>query len=452
MLFKIDCLKPVFQDNEQEDTSDFEETSLYYDNHTSQIYDHDMKEIQFENKREVEYRGRVVPISFDNPGIKRNIKRIKIQLGLSCNYSCPYCSQRFVPHENQANLKLVDNFLAKIDTWVFGEPAQIELWGGEPFVYWKMIKPLAEALRKKYPNAQFLIITNGSLLTDEIVDWIIEQNIGIGLSHDGPGQHVRGPDPLDDPELKAKIFKLFKRFNTDLNSGLSFNTTMNAKNLDRKDVQDFFENLVQGQFVYSIGEGGIIDVYDPGSMELTLTGNDHYKIRNSTHQYLRDGLLNRFKNTKDRIDEWTQSILTNRPSHVLHQKCGMDSESDIAVDLMGNVLTCQNVSSISKDDDGTSHKIGHISNLEGIRLKTATHWKNREVCDNCPLVQACKGACMFLKGDKFSASCDNAYSDHLPYFATAIEMLTGAIPIKIQTVSDDFKLPKDRENLWEVVR
>ena len=28
---------------------------------------------------------------------KRNLKKIKIQLGLKCNYSCEYCSQRFVP-------------------------------------------------------------------------------------------------------------------------------------------------------------------------------------------------------------------------------------------------------------------------------------------------------------------------------------------------------------------
>ena len=28
---------------------------------------------------------------------KRELTKIKIQLGLKCNYSCEYCSQRFVP-------------------------------------------------------------------------------------------------------------------------------------------------------------------------------------------------------------------------------------------------------------------------------------------------------------------------------------------------------------------
>ena len=32
--------------------------------------------------------------------IKRQLKTIKIQLGLKCNYSCEYCSQRFVPRNS----------------------------------------------------------------------------------------------------------------------------------------------------------------------------------------------------------------------------------------------------------------------------------------------------------------------------------------------------------------
>jgi hypothetical protein len=55
---------------------------------------------------------------------------------------------------------------------------------------------------------------------------------------------------------------------------------------------------------------------------------------------------------------------------------------------------------------------------------------------------------MFLQDEYFKLSCDAAYSDHLPFFAMAFEVATGAIPYKITAISDDFKLPTDREDAW----
>jgi uncharacterized protein len=44
----------------------------------------------------------------------------------------------------------------------------------------------------------------------------------------------------------------------------------------------------------------------------------------------------------ERIDEFYASIQHLRPIEALGQKCGMDSADAIAVDLRGNVMTCQN--------------------------------------------------------------------------------------------------------------
>lgn len=43
-----------------------------------------------------------------------------------------------------------------------------------------------------------------------------------------------------------------------------------------------------------------------------------------------------------RIDEFYASIQRRRPIEALGQKCGMDREDTIAVDLRDNVMTCQN--------------------------------------------------------------------------------------------------------------
>jgi uncharacterized protein len=126
----------------------------------------------------------------------------------------------------------------------------------------------------------------------------------------------------------------------------------------------------------------------------------------------------------------------------------MDREDTIAVDLQGNVLTCQNVTSVTKAPNGKSHKIGHVNQFDNIKLNTSTHWKFREECSKCPVLQVCKGSCMFLEGEYFKLSCDAAYSDHIPFFAVAFEAVTGSIPYKITAVDDDYKLLEDREDLW----
>jgi uncharacterized protein len=145
-----------------------------------------------------------------------------------------------------------------------------------------------------------------------------------------------------------------------------------------------------------------------------------------------------------RVREWWDSIAKGRHASTIGQKCGMDRDDNIAVDLHGNVLTCQNVSTVATSFNGESHKIGHVSDFENIKLKTSTHWSLREECPNCPVLQGCKGSCMFLEGEYWKKSCDNAYSDHIPFFAAAIDALTWYLPYKIEHEA----LPEDRQNIF----
>ncbi len=39
---------------------------------------------------------------------------------------------------------------------------------------------------------------------------------------------------------------------------------------------------------------------------------------------------------------------------------------------------------------------------------------------------------MFLEGPLWTAACDNAYSDHVPFFVAAIEHLTGCAVYRIE--------------------
>ena len=113
-------------------------------------------------------------------------------------------------------------------------------------------------------------------------------------------------------------------------------------------------------------------------------------------------------------------------------------------DLRGNVLTCQNVSAVSTAPNGKQHMIGHVSKLDKVKLQTSTHWSKRKECVDCPVLQACKGACMYLQGHLWDNACDNAYTDHIPFWASAIEQMTGYLPYYIEHEN----LPESRKNIW----
>ncbi len=407
-----------------------EPVQLVYDNQTSELLAEDLTPWPLPYIEKSWTVGHIEAVSLTQPGRKTNPKVLKIQLGLSCNYSCDYCSQRFVPHAQETTQADVPQFLRLIEESLEKAPERIEFWGGEPLVYIKTLRPLAEALRQRYPAASFGIVTNGSLLNPEVNEWLDALGFGVGVSHDGPGQPARGPDPLADESSRAGILDLYKRLSPQ--GRISFNAMVHRTNTSREEIAKYFLQLT-GDPTISIGEGAFVDPYDAGGLANSLQSNEEaFEFRRQSLDEIRRGRIVHLDIARSRMREWARSILERRPASVLGQKCGMDSPDQIAVDLMGSVLTCQNVSSVSIAPNGQSHHIGHISKLSDVALDTSTHWSQRSECLGCPVLQACKGACMFLEGPLWTAACDNAYSDHVPFFVAAIEHLTGCAVHRIE--------------------
>ena len=382
-------------------------------------------------------------ISVDQPGRKGIIRTLKVSLGLSCNYECNYCSQRFVPHAESSNPGEIEPFLAQLTNALTYPPQRIEFWGGEPMVYWKTLKPLAERMRDLYPKAGFAIITNGSLLDEEKNSWLDDLGFDVGISHDGPGYHARGADPMDDPEKRAAIMDLYARLKP--KGRISINCMMHKENPSRAAVQDWLRARFGDDVI--IGEGAFIDPYDEGGMAATLdTQSEQIGYRVTAFDELRTGRIANFSITNQKIQGFINSLREARPASSVGQKCGMDKADSIAVDLYGNVLTCQNVSAASTSPNGESHLIGKLDNLEAVAMKTATHWSKREECSSCPVLQLCQGSCMFLHGPLWDAGCDASYSDNIPFFAAGLEYLTGCKPVYIE---GEFR--KSRKDIFGLV-
>jgi hypothetical protein len=65
-----------------------------YDPYQSKLFWKDNNEDIVISEVDEEIRSKIFPISPQNPGTKTiSLKKIKVQMGFACNYTCTYCSQ-----------------------------------------------------------------------------------------------------------------------------------------------------------------------------------------------------------------------------------------------------------------------------------------------------------------------------------------------------------------------
>ncbi|MEZ5675719.1 MAG: SPASM domain-containing protein [Thalassovita sp.] len=109
----------------------------------------------------------------------------------------------------------------------------------------------------------------------------------------------------------------------------------------------------------------------------------------------------------------------------------MDSPDAIAVDLRGNVMTCQNTGAKG------AHKIGHVAEFGAMRSIPRLHFAFREECMSCPVVQLCKGSCMFLVGEFFKQSCANEFAFNMGIMMAAVWHLTGMVVVGVNAIDNE---------------
>ena len=163
------------------------------------------------------------------------INRICIPLGLSCNFNCKYCfrniARRELPSELSEDMK---EYLRSLSPeWC----ESVIMSGGEPLLYFDKIK---EVLSYVPANVHKCIMSNCSLLTQEIVDYMNDNNIELHLSHDGAEtEYLRGVDVLKDPVIanlvkQVKILMVFAVV-TNRNTDIRANYEDTAAKLGRRD-------------------------------------------------------------------------------------------------------------------------------------------------------------------------------------------------------------------------
>jgi len=111
---------------------------------------------------------------------------------IRCNHDCSYCYASAKPPEDkeydmdEPTAKSVVDFIFQSKT----KDITIEFQGGEPLLNFPIITYILEYAKEKNKasnkNLTFRLVTNLTLMTEDKLDWLIENNVVINSSLDGP--------------------------------------------------------------------------------------------------------------------------------------------------------------------------------------------------------------------------------------------------------------------------
>lgn len=321
--------------------------------------------------------------------LNKHFSVIFLTLGKDCNFNCKYCLQDDGFSHQKKNIekpKLTEKLFQFLDQYNH-DHTKIMFWGGEPLLYFDSIKEIVEKYGEKF---DYGTITNGSLLTEEIVEFFDKHNISLTVSHDGEAtEYTRGIDVLKNDKIRSLINSC-KNFT-------GFSSVYSSANDNYRKLFQYFEK--EG---FANSNNGVDLIYNTGDtkalFELTDINEEHYKqtLRELFYGYEQQ----EFYDDSAYIKEWqiVKSLLaamrgtitreSNSPYRHYNYSCSSCRDM-LNIDYNGDVYICHN----------STYKIGTVEDsYEKIHQGLIKYLETRFTpkCKECSIFGICQGACLLL--------------------------------------------------------
>lgn len=126
------------------------------------------------------------------------VKSVTLAVTEQCNLRCKYCGYmpKYIDDNYQLKemsketaIKAIDFLMENSDE---SELCNISFYGGEPLLKLDLIEECIEYVKNKYPFKKpfYNITTNAVLLDDKVTDFLIENDIRLNISFDGPKESL----------------------------------------------------------------------------------------------------------------------------------------------------------------------------------------------------------------------------------------------------------------------
>ena len=329
----------------------------------------------------------------------------------ACNMKCKYCyGEHSINIRNDCHVKLdeiaLDKALAHIPKDKIGG---ITIWGGEPLFNKTQIEDTVTYIKDRFPKGHINMMVNGSLLNDYWTKFIIDNQIVIGISHDGPGQKYRGEDYLENQEICNNIIALRKE-----KLFFSFNSVFHRLSPLVKDIHEYFMKK-EDKLKVGLGVSPRLVRYIGTASEPFLFRKEDYHYLNENAEYIVNYIFKALldnnpiaidKNLGEPIKELFVRIINklgNNPLPFIKNQpsCGTLFATKVAIS--GERVFCNGV---TEGGDLTKAK-----NL-------LTNYKSWDKCDTCETNTLCQGICAALTEAQLEKNCNT-----FKYFYNKVEEL-----------------------------
>lgn len=367
--------------------------------------------------------------------LENNLNQLTLVITENCNLKCKYClySGNYCFEKTHSDKKMNEDVAIKAIDFFFQHNKKnikpyISFYGGEPLLNFKLLKKCIEYVKKKYSEEkeiEFILTTNAVLINDDIIDYFIENKVGLLISLDGPKE-------------------IHDRYRIDINKKGSFETILkNILKIKNKSIE-YYNNYVIYNFTltppFKLGEiEEFVDnceLFKEKNLLINLMNpndNSFFKSLNSDEKLEK---LEYFKQEKKLLKKYCEKVLIGnikdypflkglfdndfynihyrkddilKSTYFLHHVC-IPGASRLLVDYSGNLYFCPNVSSnmpIGNISDGFNYnKISElVKNFIKISKKDCLKCWAIHFCDIC-FIHA-------VKGEVFSLSRKKLYCDGL---------------------------------------
>src|SRR5262252_9591071 len=334
----------------------------------------------------------------EKPKRRIPLQTLVLNVTSKCNLSCGYCYEygedRIVESTTKPRFMNEETAKQSVD-FMFSEAGDsptvnLTFFGGETLLNFKMLKSaLAYAKQRAEPLGKQVnasLTTNATLLREEIVDWIVENDVGVTVSIDGAREQQdkfrvfsngMGSYDLVVPNIKELLRRHRRR-------PVGARVTLTGQNLD---VVSIYRHLYEELGFWEVGFAPVTTswqreyaIEDEGFRQL-LSG-----FQTLAGEFLDAALAGRrhgFSNVRDTLEEVHKGMSKAYP-------CGA------GLGLMG-VATDGDVALCHRFAGSNEHKLGSVfdgidhSRQDDFLLKH--HIANKTDCATCWARPLCAGGC-----------------------------------------------------------
>jgi His-Xaa-Ser system radical SAM maturase HxsB len=320
-------------------------------------------------------------------------------LTLRCNMKCVYCHASS-KDEKETSLDMDKETAKNTVDFIFQSTSNaitIEFQGGEPTLNWEILKYVVKYAKEKNEiakkNFKITIVTNMASMTEEKMNFLIENKVGMCTSLDGPKEvHDKNRIYFKSSNYDQVIYWM-KKFNEeykkkDIKNKVNALVTLTKKSLNySKEIVDEYVNLglkdIHLRFLNNLG------VAKQTWKDINYTEEEYLEFWKKSIKYI--GELNK-KGIfiKERMDSLMKRKLSEEfdPNYLeLRSPCGA-SIGQLTYNYDGNIYTCDEGRMIGEDlfllgNVNKEDKYKDVLTSDKACAVTNASINDQYICDNC---------------------------------------------------------------------